>query len=1337
MTQAAADVSQSLITAFGPGRAWTTDGFSATVWKTKPYHILWSDSKHRMELQKIWNARSRRTTDSVVLLAASEIPSNVLVVGPQNAKLIRDLTMERVLNLLANGQSLSVRKAAAYLTSEFARLEESVVPGLHVKDLLTPYFVRERMRRYERDLAAPAKGARRADGANWRSLFVGLGYNIEQRRERGYLLRHDGSPIAVVHLKPEPSSFGRLTDDGQLPEGMVLADCKQDGAHWGILASQGRYRMFQRKPQTGPATTQYIEIDANELGQESWLYVGLFAPESLRDGGNLARWAREAKDFGEELRKGLEQRLIKTVLPSIARGLGEHLRSKGANLDDRRQLRSIQEAALTIVFRFMFLLHVEARGYLPTSSMSYRPHSARQIAKDSMVQQSSLDPKSTNYWDRLRALTKMIRTGNKISGVPAYNGGLFAEDGFPGSELLEHADIADTYLAPALAAIAYDREQSTDSALDYAGLQIGHLGAIYERLLTMRLTRAMEDLAYGPKGDKYVPARRSEKPSVCKGELCYQPETGGRKAGGVFYTRHEFVERLLVNSLLPALEKHLQEVEKVAKQDKTKAAAALFDFSVVDPAMGSAHFLTVALDMMADSVDMFLAKVGLPDIKHQLDKLRMDGERAVRKIDDGERAVRKIDDGDLLRRLILKQCIYGVDVSPMAVEIASVTLWLASFVPGLALSYLGSNLKCGNALIGVVDLSVVRSADRLFNGGQYVVNTMAYATQLQTKQASISDSTPDDVSKSKELDTKLRKTTDRLRLAFHMWTAEPLGLSNNRLMLEMHGQEIIENGKKLADDIINALDKTKLLAKQYNFFHWPLEFPHIFHRKNPGFDVVTGNPPWEEVTVNELDFYALRDPGLRGLVNLNDRKKRMAELDRKNPTYGVEFMAEKRKLSVIRTFFSRSGDYQLQGVGDTDMYQLFCERYTHVIRHGGHLGVVLPRSAFLAAGAKGFRSWLFTHSRQPRLDFILNKTKWAFPDVHGQYSIALLAGQRDDPEKRAKVRIVGPVTSLQKFHSMGTTETNVRVSSMGDSRIVPLVPSRKHASILAKIRRGIQFDAMHPPPDAQDSEIHPSSPFITPYSEIHETNGRNLFPHSKSGKGRLPVWKGRSFGQYDPHGRLPIGYCGEKDILQHLQKKWARSPKFKKLFASSELVKPDNHPILDYRIAFRDSTNRTNSRTVIACLMPPRTPLTNTAPYLVFGGWSRLEQSYVLGILNSTSFNWLARRYVELHVNFHILNILCFPAWKSVPWQRIGELAARLSCVDDRYAEFASETGVECGPIDNDERDGMRAQIDVLVARAYGLTKDDMSFIFEDFTEKAIDLAYRELVLSKFANGEE
>ena len=667
-----------------------------------------------------------------------------MVAGPQEARPVRELPAGRVLDLLESSRGMSAREAASFLAREFSRLEEAVVPGLRVKDLLTPHFLRERMRwpTNEQRLAGAVEGIGTAGSMAWRSLFQGMGYQVEQLPQQGYLLRHDNDPVAVVHPHRDASQFSRLTDKGELPEGMVLADCAHHGAHWGILTAHGRYRLFQRRPPVGAATGQYVEIDLNELERKDRLYLGLLAPESLREDGWLTEWVGEAKDFGEQLRKGLEQRLIREALPSIARGLGEWLESQGADLSDRDQLRQIEEAALTLVFRFMFLLHTEARGYLPIGSAAYRPHSARQLADDSRLALSSLSRRATQRWDRIRTLVRMVRTGDRSAGVPAYNGSLFAAAGFPGSVLLEQAEVTDVHLAPALVAIAYPTDEPDASGLDYAGLQVGHLGAIYEALLTLRLTRAPEDLAYDPKQDVFRPPRAGERPEVTRAQLYYQTEAGGRKAGGVFYTRHEFVAHLLSHSLRPALDDHLEEIERVAGRDPSEAARRLFDFSVVDPAMGSAHFLTAALDMIADRIELFLAKVGgLPDIAQLLKELSQ----------DNGAVSQQPEDGDLLRRLILKRCIYGVDLSPMAVEVANVTLWLASFVPGLALSYLGSNLKCGDALIGVADPSVVGASDSPLFTGQAVWNAMEQAAQLQREQAAVPDRTPEEVKQSEAL----------------------------------------------------------------------------------------------------------------------------------------------------------------------------------------------------------------------------------------------------------------------------------------------------------------------------------------------------------------------------------------------------------------------------------------------------------------------------------------------------------------------------------------------------------------------------------------------------------
>ena len=1323
---------------FGTGRKWTSQaGSTATTWELPAYHLLWAgDATAEGEIRRLWEARKGRQAYPVVLLAPSDDEAKVQVAGPQDARPVRELPAGRVLDLLEDSRNLATREAASFLAREFGRLEEAVVPGLRVKDLLTPHFLRERIRWpvNQGRLSGAVDGKVRTGSIAWRSLFQEMGYQVEQLPRRGYLLRYDNVPVAVVHPHRDPSQFSRLTDNGELPEGMVLADCGQHGAQWGVLAASGRYRLFQRRPPVGPATGQHLEIDTAELERKDRFYLGLLAPESLKEDGWLTGWVAEAKDFGEELRKGLEERLIKDALPNIARGLGEYLESQGADLSDREQLRQIEEAALTLVFRFMFLLHTEARGYLPIGSVAYRPYSARRLAEDSRLAGASLSRKATQRWDRLRTLVRMVRTGDRSAGVPAYNGSLFAADGFPGSSLLERAEIADIYLAPALVSIAYETDKPDAPGLDYAGLQIGHLGAIYEALLTLRLTRAPEDLAYDSKRDVFRPIRAGEQPEVTKAQLYYQAETGGRKAGGVFYTRHEFVDHLLNHSLLPALDDHLAEIGKLADRNPNEATQRLFDFSVVDPAMGSAHFLTAALDMMADRIEIFLAEVGgLPGIARQLSELSQD-KGAVSQ---------QPEDGDLLRRLILKRCIYGVDLSPMAVEVANVTLWLTSFVPGLALSYLGSNLKCGDALIGVADPSVVGASDSPMFTGQNVRNAMEQAAQLQREQAAVPDRTPEEVKRSEELGARRDEATAGLRSAFDLWTAEPLGLDGARHTLETHADSIIESGKQSAAEVTDAIAEASHIASQYRFFHWPLEFPNVFHRERAGFDMVVGNPPWNKVKFEMPSFLALHDPGIRGLRSGLERDERAERLFQQRPELRQEIAATQQQIEEQRKFFRPANGYSIQGSGDTDLYKLFCERYASIARSQGFMGVVLPRVAFLNDGSRGFRRWFFRECRPSRVDSILNNRHWAF-DIHPQYSIALVTAQVGMPVD-GSLTITGPARNEREFAAcIGGEGVSVDLTALAswtpapaDDSVkeptweLPLLPTPTHVSVLSKMRRGVRFDFLENPQNQKNQKGSAAVPSLTLYTELHSAQQRSLFTHPP-GKGRLAVWKGSSFEQYDPHGSDPAGYGLSKDIEKFLQDRRKRSREFQRAFPKDVLDDPSTLPFHYARIAFRAVSRATDSRTVISCLVPPKTPLTDRAPYIVYHLWECLEQVFVLGVFDSIPFDWQARRSVETTLNYFILNALTFPPPNNTPWERIGELAARLSCVDDRFAEFAAETGVECGPLTDTQHNDKRAEIDALVAHAYGLTEDELRFIFTDFTENAVSPAYRQLVLEKF-----
>jgi hypothetical protein len=161
------------------------------------------------------------------------------------------------------------------------------------------------------------------------------------------------------------------------------------------------------------------------------------------------------------------------------------------------------------------------------------------------------------------------------------------------------------------------------------------------------------------------------------------------------------------------------------------------------------------------------------------------------------------------------------------------------------------------------------------------------------------------------------------------------------------------------------------------------------------------------------------------------------------------------------------------------------------------------------------------------------------------------------------------------------------------------------------------------------------------------------------------------------------------------------------------------------RVAFRDVTRSTDSRTVIAALVPPHTFLVNSAPYLVFIAGHAADRAACLGLMDSLVFDWQARRFVETHLNFFVLEGLRLPKLSDDGYARIGRHAARLSCIDDRFADFAREAGVEWGPLSDEEHQSLRLEIDALVAYEWGLDEPELEVTLADFTLDAVPEKYR------------
>ena len=1253
-------------------------------------------------LRKTW--RERQSGGATPLLLLADDPSrsgSVLALGVVDANgPVRSIEVAALAEAVGRISSKPRLEATRELAAGLERLDQAGIPGLKLRDLLTVHTLNVRMRNDAIRWQQAADAVKDIDrGADWKTVLTKLGYELEPLEHYGRLARFEGRPIAVVHPKADPAEFSRLDPQSRPPEGALINDCLSEGAPFGLLTSGSRLRLFEAEPGVGAAVAQYIDLDAGALQVDDRPFLGLLSPAFLAEGG-FDKLRDDARLFGAGLSKRLDETIRQSVLPALGRALGHWAKEQERDLDDDAVREDLEQAALTFVFRALFLLYAESGSHLPMENRSYKQASLTSLVEEAAESTDRLSPRSTSLWDRFCLLVKAMRNGNPAWSVPAYNGALFAPDGFAGAATLEKVEFADPDFAQMLIGVGLDHD--TGGGVDYSTLEIGHLGHIYEGLLSQRLSIATQRLRYDAKRDAYVPAEGDEGFDVEAGDLLWQTNEGGRKSGGVYYTRSELVRHLVRQTVVPAYARHLDAVKDIAVKDPVAAATALFDFSVLDPSCGSAHFLVSVVNELADMVTKFLAETPLPQINTVLERLRT-----------GASAGAVIDDVRLIRRLVLKRCVFGVDVSPMGAEVAKISLWLASFVPGLSLAYLDRNVVVGNSLIGVARPETLRPKghkDQAWFLEGELIESINQAAAAVAEVAEGDDRTPDEIDASKTADRKANEATAVLARLFNLWTAEPLGLKAARLEVEIHGPAV------LAGKTNGLTGEADAMADQNRFLHWPLAFPAVFARERPGFDAVVGNPPWEEVTVEELAFYALFAPGIRSLPE-SGRKQALEDLISRRPELVDRLATAVARAGEYRKYYSSSGEYASMP-GDPDLYKFFCQRYGVLLRDHGSLGVVLPRSAFATLGSEGFRKWLFEQNTCNRVDFLLNNRLWIF-DTHPQYTIALVAAERRIPSNDHRVGVAGTATSLAQWETQASSAALALPKyAFGPGWTTPLLRSQEEADLLSKIRSGTPF------PVGSGNRWR-----CFPVRELDETNDKRFWEGATEG---WALWKGESFEQYDPHG-TQARWCPPSDAA--MKKVTKPRPGSESLLAAQVGLADRRRTVVDEigkaRVAFRDVSRSTDSRTVRACLVPPEVFLTNTGPYLAFVDGGSRERMACLAIMNSLPFDWQARRFVEIHLNFFILEGLMVPDLEDDDFNAIAEAAAKLSCGDDRYVEVASSFGIEPGPLGEDEGITLRIEIDARVARAWGITEQDLNLLLSDFTLDAVPQDYRNLLMDR------
>lgn len=1241
-----------------------------------------------------WKERVAGTAMPYLVIAGD--PSNrerVRVLGPTFvSRPIISVSSELLADSLQQVANLSAFDAVRRLGDDLTRIAGD---GLTVHGLLTRHTLEHRFRgdasrwRAAKELTRDVKST-----DSWRQVLPKLGYGLQQLPTRGYLARYQGRPVAVIHPKARARDLSRVDSQGRPPEGLLLTDCEAQGAPYGILAQRSRCRLFDAGS-ASPAS-QWLEMDARILERDRLPFLALLGPQFLAgDGFRAVR--KEARNFGVKLHERLDRTIRQDALPALATGMQKWASERGVDLKNDQERLELERAALTLVFRIVFVLFCESAGHLPMGNRTYREKSLSSLVREACQTMDRLSPVSAALWSGFVRLVRAMRNGNPAWDVPAYNGALFAPRDFDGAELLEKMELRDPVFAKVLVAIGQDQE--TKRGADFSTLEIAHIGHTYESLLSLRLSLAKRPVRYDAKNDRYVQATTPGEVEIREGGLLWQTHQGGRKAGGVYYTPVDIVRHLVSRAVLPAYESHLEEVAEIARVDPERAASHLLSFAVVDPACGSAHFLVQVAEVLAEETVRFLASCPLPAIVDAIERLR-----------SGATVGIDIDDVSLLRRLLVKNCVFGVDISPMGAEVATLSLWLASFVPGLSLSYLGRNVRVGDSLIGVADSSSVVVEGGLFT--DVLKKQMQKATEIVRAMAEIDDRTPEEVAASQRADQRATRTTAGLKRLFDLWTAEQFGVKDAREHAEFQGAAVIDGTDGDPKGLVNQADR---LATKYGFLHWPLAFPQVFSRERPGFDVVVGNPPWEEVTIEELSFYGMYRPGINSLRE--PKRSRVIEgLIRERPELEGMLKQRQQDLKVIRKALA-AGDYQ-QTSGDPDLYKYFCQRYRALVRKTGFVGVVLPRTTFNTQGSEEFREWLYVGSTTHRIDFLRNRGRWIF-DSEPRYAMALVVAERSSPTASHQVEVAGIATDPVEWARQASSDgVRLTTAAFGPGRETPILRSQDEADLLPRLRVGNRFP------------LGVSGRWSCfPVRELDETNDKRFWRHQHDGQ---PLWKGESFDQYRPSG------AGERacPVTEQLLKKVRKArPGSRSMVASQVSLAVRKMAVLSElgraRIAFRDLARSDDSRTIKACLIPPGVFLTNKAPYLAFVDGDPVDQAACLGIMNSLPFDWQARRFIEINVNFFLLELLCLPDLDDADFLAVSQGAARLSAVDDRFVDFAAATGVSRQPPDPADRMQLRIEIDARVARAWNLTTADLNVIFRDFSEDAVTPAYRAALVKR------
>ncbi|PZG15421.1 restriction endonuclease [Micromonospora craterilacus] len=1119
---------------------------------------------------------------------------------------------------------------------------------------------------------------------------------------------------------------------------------------WGVVANGQRLRLL--RDSTSLVGVAYLEFDLEAIFEGDLfpdfvlLYRVAHATRlAARDAAAgpssclLEAWRTEGAKQGEraleQLRDGVE-----AALEILGTGFLDHpdnaaLRQR---IDATLSLEDYKRSLLRLVYRLLFWFVAEDRDALldpaatPEARRCYDTYfSARRLRELALRRRHS---GHGDLWESVRLVFRLLgeESGNPALGLPGI-GGLY-EPG-PLDKPIAEASLSNTALLRAVEALAVlpARKGAGRQRVDFQHLGAEELGSVYESLLELR-----------PRWDPA--ARRFHAERLAGNE---------RKTTGSYYTPSSLVECLLDSALDPLLD------EATALPTPEERIKALLDLTVCDPACGSGHFLIAAARRIAKRV-------------------------AAEETDELEPAPDAVRSA--MRRVVAR-CIYGVDVNEMAAELAKVSLWLEAMEPGRPLGYLDANIRVGNSLLGVTpkllkdgisdaaftaltgdDKKVAtalkrQNADEL--GGQ---DTLFHVSGFDVANTALANAAKEivyakpptslaDVHVQARRAKALEEDRKPAKLIADAWCAAFVQPKTQETRLSAITQQVLERLAKgeATLEMHRAESLVDELSQQYRFFHWHIEFPHIFRvpEYGPvneatgwqgGFSCVLGNPPWERVKLQEQEFFASREPEIANAKNAAARKKAIAALaasdEPAKQTLYAEWIAALHEADGFSHLLRSSGRYPLTGKGDINTYSVFTETARVILHPRGQLGIIVPTGIATDATTQDFfKDLVVTKSLVSLYDF--ENEDRIFPNVHNQFRFALftIGGRQRQVERISLVFRVRQANQIgPRAYSLVPDEITLLNPNTGTC---PAFLSRRDAEITLGIYRRVPVLWREGAPDGNPWGLSLMSMF-------HMANDSGLFRTAgdladkawqvdgnvliRDDELMLPLYEAKMAHHFDHRYSTYDGATQEQLNKGTLPR-----------FDDAAHADPTHLPVPRYWVAEAEVNSRLAGRSwrhrwlfgwrKIARAVDERT----LVPFIVpmsgvgdsaFVATANRSASGVVANLSSFVADYVLRQKVSgANLNYFLIKQLpvLLPERydESAPWAPEGGsldgwITARvleLTYTAYDLAPYARDLGYDGPPFgwDPGRRGLLRAELDAAYFHLYGVDRDDVDYIMGTF----------------------